>query len=303
MRHALRCLRALLNGFSQIFLQAHAGCGALVVLAILIGAPHLLGGALLGGLSSMLAAHGRGYPAADIACGLYGYNGILLGLLISLQFAWSPLMALLIIASAGLSSLALGHWMVRLRQRQWLPAFTFPFVALGWVLLGLAPALPLEAPPASAALSVPTLDGFGALLALLRGIGQVIFLDTPLAGACLWLGLLLASRRAACCALLGSAGGTALALHLGWPLDSALAGLYGYNACLAAIALGQVHRGPWMPALGIGLALLLQPGFTALGLPALTMPFILACWLIQASIRLWQQAVADSAPRLPRHHC
>ncbi|MDH1262689.1 urea transporter [Pseudomonas sp. GD03944] len=300
MRHALRCLRALLNGFSQIFLQTHAGCGALVVLAILIGAPQLLGGALLGGLSSMLAAHRRGYPAADIACGLYGYNGILLGLLISLQFAWSPCMALLIVASAGLSSLALGHWMARLRQRQWLPAFTFPFVALGWVLMGLAPALPLEMSTVSSALTVTPLDGLGILLALLRGIGQVIFLDTPLAGACLWLGLLLADRRAAGWALLGSTGGTALALCLGWPTEAALAGLYGYNACLAAIALSQVHRSPWAPALGIGLALLLQPGFTALGLAALTMPFILACWLVQASIRTWQRAVADGAPPLPR---
>ena len=44
------------------------------------------------------------------------------------------------------------------------------------------------------------------------------------------------------------------------------------------------------------LALLLQPGFAALGLPPLTMPFILACWLIQAGRERWRQAVADNAP-------
>lgn len=291
----LQGFRALLNGFSQIFLQAHPGCGLLVLLAIAIGAPQLLGAALLGGLSSTLTAQRRGYAKADIALGLYGYNGILLGMLISLQFAWSALLPLLIILAAGLSSLVLAPWMRRMRERRWLPAFTFPFVALSWLLLWLAPSLQLELhnDPATAAYS---LDWFSGLLALLRGLGQVIFLDKPLAGLCLWLGLLLADRRAAYWALLGSAAGLSLALQQGWDQHSALAGLYGYNATLAAIALSQVHRQPWAPLLGIGLALLLQQGFTALGLAPLTMPFILACWLIQASRRALRQAAADCTP-------
>lgn len=292
---ALQGFRILLNGFSQIFLQAHTGCGLLVLLAIAIGAPQLLGAALLGGLSSTLTAQRRGYAKADIALGLYGYNGILLGMLISLQFAWSALLPLLIILAAGLSSLVLAPWMRRMRERRWLPAFTFPFVALSWLLLWLAPSLQLELhnDPATAAYS---LDWFSGLLALLRGLGQVIFLDKPLAGLCLWLGLLLADRRAAYWALLGSAAGLSLALQQGWDQHSALAGLYGYNATLAAIALSQVHRQPWAPLLGIGLALLLQQGFTALGLAPLTMPFILACWLIQASRRALRQAAADCTP-------
>lgn len=293
--HALRGFRALLNGFSQIFLQSHPGCGLLVVLALAIGAPELLGGALLGGLASMLAAQRRGFAQADIACGLYGYNGILLGLLISLQFRWSPLLPLLIIVSAGLSSLLLAPWLQRTRERQWLPAFTFPFVALGWLLLWLATPLHLQL-QASASAAAHSLDWLASLAAMARGLGQVIFLDQPLAGLCLWLALLLADRRAALWALLGSAGGLGLALYQGWAQHSALAGLYGYNATLTAIALSQMHRRPWAPLLGIVLALLLQPGFGALGLPALSMPFILACWLIHASRRLLRQAAADCAP-------
>lgn len=296
MPHALHGLRPLLNGFSQIFLQAHAGCGLLVVLAILIGAPELLGGALLGGFASMLAAHRRGYAAADIECGLYGYNGILLGLLISLHFTWSPLTPLLIIVSAGLSSVLLAPWMQRMRAHHWLPAFTFPFVALSWLVLWLAPSLRLTG---QATGSLPVADGLDwleGLSAMARGVGQVIFLDRPLAGLCLWLGLLLADRRAALWALCGSSGGLSLALYQGWAEHSALAGLYGYNASLAAIALAQVHRRLWVPLLGIALALVLQPGFDALGLPALTMPFILTCWLVQASARLLHQAAQDCSP-------
>ena len=45
---------ALLNGFSQIFLQRHPLCGLLCLLAILFTAPALLGGALLGGVAGLL---------------------------------------------------------------------------------------------------------------------------------------------------------------------------------------------------------------------------------------------------------
>lgn len=293
---ALLSLRALLSGFAQIFLQQHPGCGLLVLIAILIGAPELLPGALLGGLTSMLVAQRRGYPSADIAIGLYGYNGILLGLLLSLKLPWTALLPVLIMASAALSSLLLAPWMRRMRKHGWLPAFTFPFVLLGWLLLALVTQLqlPLDTPVGTAA--APQLNVLQLLLGVLRGLGQVIFLDSPLAGLCLLIGLRLADGRTALWALLGSSCGSALALIYGWPSDGALAGLYGYNATLAAIALAQTHRCPLLPALGILLALLLQPGFSAIGLPALTMPFILACWLIRAGAQSWQRAVRDSTP-------
>lgn len=287
---ALQSLRALLCGFAQIFLQQHPGCGALVALAILIGAPELLPGALLGGLSAMLIAQRLGYPKADIAIGLYGYNGILLGLLLSLKLPWTPLLPVMVVASAALSSLLLAPWMRRMRRQGWLPAFTLPFVLLGWLLLALfAPAdQPLSVPSHSA-----EFDAVQLLQAILRGLGQVIFLDSPLAGLCLLIGLRLADGRTALWALLGSSSGLALAIAHGWPSDAAQAGLYGYNATLAAIALAQVYRCPLVPAAGILLALVLQAAFSALGLPALTMPFILACWLVKACALSWQRAVRN----------
>ncbi len=292
---ALQSLRALLCGFAQIFLQQHPGCGLLVLLAILIGAPDLLTGALLGGITSMLIARRRGYPPADIAIGLYGYNGILLGLLLSLKLPWTPWLPLLIITSAALSSLLLAPWMRRMRKHGWLPAFTFPFVLLGWLLLTLVAQLELPLATPASAPGAPELSALQLMLAVLRGLGQVIFLDSPLAGLCLLIGLRLADSRTALWALVGSSSGSALALFYGWPSDGALAGLYGYNATLAAIALAQAYRCPLVPAVGILLALLLQPGFSALGLPALTMPFILACWLVKASARSWQQAVSNAS--------
>lgn len=81
---------ALLNGFSQIFLQRHPLFGLLCLLAILFTAPALLGGALLGGVAGLLTAQRRGYAKADRQAGLFSYNGVLLGLLLSLYFPGRP---------------------------------------------------------------------------------------------------------------------------------------------------------------------------------------------------------------------
>ena len=74
-------LRPVLHAFAQIFLQRHAGCGALVMLALASGAPALLVGALSGVLVAHLGATWLGYPQADRDDGLYGYNAALLGAL------------------------------------------------------------------------------------------------------------------------------------------------------------------------------------------------------------------------------
>lgn len=279
---------ALLNGFSQIFLQRHPLCGLLCLLAILFSAPTLLGGALLGGVAGLLTAQRRGYAKADRQAGLFSYNGILLGLLLSLYFPWSALLPPLIIACGGLSAMLTRQWLKGVRDHQGLPAYTAPFVGLSWLLLGFAAPPQLPAP-------LIELNTLTLLAAELKAFGQVMFLDHPMAGALIAAGLLIADRRAFLWALLGSAAGLGFAL-LHHDISSALQGLSGYNPLLAALAFSPQRRQPWLPLLGILLAVLLTPGFNALGLATLTAPFILACWLIRAGIQVLRQAAVDSAP-------
>jgi urea transporter len=278
---------ALLNGFSQIFLQRHPLCGLLCLLAILFSAPALLGGALLGGVAGLLTAQRRGYTKADRQAGLFSYNGILLGLLLSLYFPWSALLPPLIIAAGGLSAMLTQQWLKHSRAHDCLPTYTAPFVGISWLLLSFA--APQQPAPL---IEMTTLN---LLAASLKGLGQVLFLGHPLAGALIAAGLLIADRRAFLWALLGSAAGLGFAL-LHHETATALLGLSGYNAVLAALAFSQNRRQPWLPLLGILLAVLLTPGFAALGLATLTAPFILACWLIRAGIRVLRQAAMDSAP-------
>lgn len=277
---------AMLNGFSQVLLQRHPLCGLLCLLAILLTAPSLLGGALLGALAGLLTAQRRGYDKTDRQAGLYSYNGVLLGLLLCTQFPWSPMLPLLIIASGGLSAMLIHGWLERTRQAHCLKAYTAPFVLFSWLLLTFAK-------PHTA---VPDIAGNTLLNALPQGLGQVFFLDNPLAGMMIGAGLLIANRRAACWALLGCAGGIAVALLQHEPA-SALFGLAGYNPALAGLAFSQQHNKPWLPLLAIALAIVLQPGFAELGLPTLTAPFILACWLVHASARLLRQSALDQRLR------
>ncbi|MDD0996482.1 Urea transporter [compost metagenome] len=278
---------ALLNGFSQIFLQRNPLCGLLCLCAILFTAPALLGGALLGGVAGLLTAQRRNYAKADRQAGLFSYNGVLLGLLLSLYFPWSAMMPPLILAAGGLSAMITQQWLKRVRVSQYLPACTAPFVVLSWLLLCFA-----EPSTSARLIEVSTLN---MLAAPLKSIGQVMFLGHPLAGAMIAAGLLIADRRAFFWALLAAVAG------IGWSLlhqdfYSALIGLGGYNAVLAALALSSQRQQPWLPLVGIALALVLTPMFAAIGLPTLTAPFILTCWLVRSAVQLLAKATITRTP-------
>lgn len=264
---------ALLNGFSQVLLQRDPLCGLCCLLAILIGAPELIGGALLGALAGLLTAQRRGYNRADRQAGLYSYNGVLLGLLLSYALPWSALLPPLIIAAGGLSSMLVHQWLKRAGPPPLLPAYTAPFVLIGWAVLLFSE------PGASSASTVE----HNALYALVRGLGEIFLLHNPFAGLLIAIGLLLANRYAAAWALLGAALGGSVAVLFG-EHSAAYAGLYGFNAALAALAFSQARRQPWLPLLAIALAILLQPLIALLPVPGLTAPFILACWLVQLGL-------------------
>lgn len=278
-----RHVSAVLNGFSQIFLQAHPLCGLLIALAIALHTPALLAGALAGALAGTFGAAALGRSRADIDCGLYGYNSALLGALIVLQLGLSAFSLGLIACAALLIDPLQTRLLAGLRERRWLPGFTLPFVLFGWLVLTLLPA------PAGTPASVAPIDAQALAFAIATGIGQVIFLDNPLAGLLVLVAVWLADRRGARWLLAGSAAGLGIGLLLGGAHGPILAGVAGYNPALAALAVSQVQRSVWAPLLAIVAAVLARLAFDRLGLPPLTMPFILACWLVALAARRFRR--------------
>ncbi|ATP49255.1 urea transporter [Pseudomonas sp. ITEM 17296] len=258
---------ALLNGFSQVLLLRNPLCGLCCLLAILLTAPNLVGGALLGALAGLLTAQRRGYDRADRQAGLYCYNGVLIGILISAVLPWSAIMPPLILAAGGLSSIITHQW--RKRGGKLLIAYTAPFVLLGWGTL-------LLAEPAT----VPYVEA-DPLYALLRGVGQVFLLDKPMAGLLIVIGMYLANPYAATWAVIGSAIGAGVAL-LADQAQAAWMGLYGFNAALAALAFSRQGERPWVTVLAIVMAIAVQSIASSLNLPLLTAPFVIACWILGA---------------------
>ena len=274
---------ALLNGFSQVLLLRNPLCGLCCLLAILLTAPSLVGGALLGALAGLLTAQRRGYDRADRQAGLYCYNGVLIGILISAVLPWSAILPPLIIAAGGLSSMLTHQW--RKRGGKLLVAYTAPFVLLGWAALLLAE---------------PTANSYveaDPLYAMLRGIGQIFLLDKPMAGLLIVIGMYFANPYAATWAVIGSAIGGGVALLVG-EAQGAWMGLYGFNAALAALAFSRQGERPWVTLMAIALALLLQPLFNLLPVAGLTAPFVVACWLMHLGSHLVQDGVRRGTRRL-----
>lgn len=277
-----------LRGFGQVFLQPAPLFGLLCLALIGACAPSLLPGALLGASAGPAVARLLRCRQDDIDAGLYGYNAVLLGLLLPLKFAWSPLLvALILFASAA--SVPLQRLLLRAsRQRRGLPPYTLGFVLPGWMLLACAHLPWLQAAtPLAGMLQLP-LPAF--LEATCRAFGQVIFLDAPLAGALIFLGLLACAPRAATWALFGAVMVLPVAVFAGIPQADMQSGLLGMNSALAALALAL--RGPSLaaPLAGAVLALLIQQAMVALGIPFMTSPFIFACLLVILGERLLRPA-------------
>jgi urea transporter len=132
--------------------------------------------------------------------------------------------------------------------------------------------------------AVGNTDAMAIVNAVFRGIGQLFFLNSILAGVLIIVGIAFCSRIAAGFALVGSIVGMLTGLALGANGVSIYNGLWGFNSFDAALAIaGVFYVLTWRSALlGIVCAAVTALLFGAIvsffvpwGLPALTLPFCL----------------------------
>jgi urea transporter len=118
--------------------------------------------------------------------------------------------------------------------------------------------------------------------AVFRGIGQLFFLNSILAGVLIIIGIAFCSRIAAVFALVGSIVGMLTGMALGADGAAIYNGLWGFNSFDAALAIaGVFYVLTWRSALlGVACAAFTALLFGAIasffgpwGLPALTLPF------------------------------
>ncbi|WP_409526574.1 urea transporter [Nitrincola sp. MINF-07-Sa-05] len=255
-------MRATLAGISQIFFLSNPWSGLAFLLAVLWASPVMVIGMLLGVSSANLTARLAGFSISDIEQGLFGYNAGLVGLLLGLCYEPSLLLALGIVSGAIACTLLFQG----LRSVWAIPLFTAPFnlLMLPWLFLTQTTPLDLPVDP----------------IPLLSGVSQVLFVSDPISAVVVTLVLLLQGVPFLLWALGGSLVGIVAGILFGLDPGSLTFGIAGFNPVLAAIALYH-HQLSWRWILaGMLLAATAGAGLMAAGLPALTAPFVISCWLI-----------------------
>ncbi|MFZ3483002.1 urea transporter [Sphingomonas sp. 3-13AW] len=297
-------LTTCLKGTSQVFFMENAITGALFFLAIFyasfvsgVWATSL--GAILGVVVATAVANILAFDESSRLQGLFGFNGILIGIALPTFVATSPQLWLYIIVGAALTTVVTAAFAATLTKSWGVPGSTGPFVLTGWLLMAGSYSFgSLRVLSETQKLASDYLMGAAALPRpielveiFFRNIGQVYLLDSWISGAIILLGIFVASRPAGIAAV----GGSLLALVTAFVMraDPSLVsqGLYGFSPVLTAMALSVVFVQPsalvvGYAALGVIVTVFLQGAFdlilAPIGLPAFTSAYVLTMYLFIA---------------------
>lgn len=269
----------ILRGMGQVMFQNNALSGLLLLAGIFYNSWLLGLAVILGTIISTATAQVLKYSQSEIEDGIYGFNGALVGVAIWFFFGFSMVTTVVLIAGAALSTILMYG------MKKIVPPFTAPFVLITWLLILIllfVLQVPLVAP------SISESNSFDLLSTLSKGFSQVWFQDNVVTGIFFLVALAVNSHTSAMYALYGSALGALIAILLSQPISMVNAGLFGYNAVLCGIALGDKKLQSFLWAsLAIALSVVLNMGIGSLGFITLTSAFVLSTWVVLFIQRLF----------------
>jgi urea transporter len=298
---ALKFVDANLRGAAQVMLQDNPLTGLLFLAGIAwgtvsAGMPQVVVGALVGLVGATGTATYIGVDDPSLRSGLYGYNGVLVGVALPTFVKANLLLWAYLVFGAAVSVIVMLA-IANLVKTWGISALTSPFVLTTWLLLiathaftGLRisslpePGFP-QIPVAASALA---LNGEWAISAVLLGVSQVFLIGNVVTGVIFLGALVVSSIWAAAFALAGSMLAVIVALAVGADSNAVAAGLFGFNPVLTAIAIGTVFYTPQprvavYAIMGTTFTVIVQAALNIavmpFGIPTLTAPFVLATWL------------------------
>jgi urea transporter len=297
-----RSIDTLLRGVGQVVFQGNPVTGLFIIAGVTWGAvqadmPDVAVGMIVGLIVSTVTAKILRLDEHSVRIGLYGYNGLLVGVAVPTFVRSSSTVWVYLAIGAAVSTVVM--LAISNVSKTWgVPALTFPFVLTSWfLLLGSytfartkieslpAPSLPVET---TKTLAHVTINGSFVFEAIFRSIAQVFLINNWVSGILILIGILANSRWSGLFCLIGSVAALAAALLLNAPGADVGAGLFGFSAVLTGIALGSVFYQPgWKvfgyTALGVIFTVIVQgaldTALTPIGIPALTAAFVVTTWL------------------------
>ena len=304
-----------LRSVGQVMFQDNPLSGVLFLAAIAwgsfaAGVPQVLFAGLIAVVAATLTAQWLRVDRASLHAGLYGFNGVLVGLALATFLAPGPLLWAYVVLGAAVSVVAM-EATASVAKAWSMPALTFPFVLVTWLLLlatygfaGLAgtalPAAGVVVPFTS--MAATRLDAGAFVQATLLSISQVFLKGSVIAALFFLAGLAVNSLAAAIAAVAGAIVAVTTAHALGAESDLVTGGLLGFSPVLTAVALGTVFHRPGLrvaayAALGTIFTVVAQAAFnvalTPIAIPALTGPFVLVTWMFLLPRLALGKATAD----------
>jgi len=301
-----RPIRVILRGVGQVFFCGNAVTGLIFLIGLYVGGIIAGLAATVGVVTSTVTAYLLGVSEDDIDFGLYGFNGTLCGPCLFLFLDYTPLLWVYVILASLLSSVVLAA-LIRILTPYGIPASTSPFVLVCWMFmaavfsfeaLSRGPVLPEPGIPASIASADAASGAWLTSMtdqtadlwytALTKGIAEVMFADSVVVGLLFLLGIAIVSWRGAIMAICGTFVGVLFPILLGANNGLIEMGLYAFNPVLTMMSVGWVFlkpsNGTALLALIAGiLTVICQAGLAnflaPLGLPTLTLPFVLTMWM------------------------
>lgn len=268
----------VLRGLSQIMFQGSVVSGLFFLVGIGIQSGWMAVAGIVGALSGTMTARACCFSRTDLAQGLYGFNGALLGM--ALLFFYGPSLSCFALIGLGASMSSVIR-RVMLGWNHHLPPLSAPFILSAWAMFWVAGFWGME----RVVMDV-TPHSDSPVVWALRGIAQVMFLDGWIAGVLFFVGLLLVSWQMAAWAVIGSVLGLVTAQALGYSQSLVVAGWFGFNASLTAMALSVRCRGNViLPAAGSVLSTVMLQWFQWMEFPVMTAPFVLSSWAILLTVR------------------
>lgn len=300
-------LTQCLRGSSQVFFMENALTGVLFLLAIAYASYATASwattiGAVIGLVVATATAHLLDCDAPSIDSGLFGFNGILVGVALPTFIAVSPQLWVLVIVGAAVSTVVTAAFSATLTNAWGIPGSTGPFVLTGWLMVAGAYAfggLHVNDAPKLATAYVQsgiTIPGAVDLVRIFfRNIGQVFLLGSEISGVIILIGIFIASVPAGIATAAGSLVALIVSIAMGADPTMINEGLYGFSPVLTALAVGVVFLKP-SPKVALyallatvmtvfvqgALDVFMAPG----GLPSFTAPYVLTMYLFIAPKKL-----------------
>ena len=289
---------SIINSYSQIFFSDNKWFGVLLLLASFLD-PYTGASGLLAVIITALFAKWFGFSAEQMRSGSYGFNSLLVGLLLGVHFKLNtPFFLILVLIS--LLTLLVTVSLASLTWKNKIPFLSLPFLIVAWIILLSARNYTALGLSERGIYTINELAGLGGnglvdfyekinalpiplfIVMYLKSLGAIFFQYNILAGLLIAIGLLVCSRIAFSLSLLGFVTGYFFFYFVQGNVTEMQYSFIGFNFILSAIALGGFFLIPsWKsyllvilvtPIIGIFISAF-SNFFSIYQLPIYTLPF------------------------------